>query len=252
VSTSNVPFPDHFSRVASAYAAFRPRYPAMLFERLASLAPGNRAAWDCGSGSGQAARGLAEHFEVVWATDASGAQLASAPEHPRIHYRVAPAEASGLEAGAVDLVTVAQALHWFDRPRFYAEARRVLRPRGVVAAWCYDLMQVTPEIDALIHGFYTHTIGRYWPPERALVEARYETIEFPFDPIAVPSVNMDAEMDLNELAGYMRTWSAVTRYREAIERDPVIDLIHELEPIWGAHETRRRVRWPLAMLAGRA
>jgi len=250
--TQSTPFRDHFSRVSSGYAAFRPRYPALLFERLAGLAPARESVWDCGTGSGQAARGLADHFETVWATDASAAQLAAALEHPRIHYRVAPAEASGLPDRAVDMVTVAQALHWFDRPRFYAEVRRVLRPAGVLAAWSYDLMHVTPEVDALIHAFYTDTIGRWWPPERALVEARYETIEFPFDRTHVPPVSMEAEMDLDELAGYMRTWSAVTRYKEANGLDPVTGFIEELQPVWGTPETRRQVRWPLAILAGRA
>jgi SAM-dependent methyltransferase len=148
----------------------------------------------------------------------------------------------------MDMVAVAQALHWFDRPRFYAEVRRVLRPFGVLVAWSYDLMHVSPEVDALIHAFYTDTIGRWWPPERALVEARYETIEFPFDRIDVPPVNMEAEMDLDELAGYMRTWSAVNRYREANGTDPVPKVIEALQPIWGA---RRRVSWPLTILAGR-
>ncbi len=249
--TLDVPFHDHFSGVSSGYAAFRPRYPAALFERLAGLAPGRGNAWDVGTGSGQAARGLAEHFAQVWATDASAAQLAAAPPHPRVHYRVARAEASGLPDHAIDLVTVAQALHWFERTEFYAEVRRVLRPKGVLAAWCYDLMHVTPEVDAVIHAFYTETIGVYWPPERALVEARYETLDFPFDRIEVTPVNMDAEMDLAELAGYMRTWSAVTRFREANGQDPVTDVIETLKPVWGAVETRRRVRWPLAILAGR-
>jgi len=248
---AGAPFHDHFSGVSSAYAAFRPRYPAALFEQLALVAPGRESAWDCGTGSGQAARALALHFTIVWATDASAAQLAAASPHPRVHYRVARAEASGLPDRAIDLVTVAQALHWFDRPEFYAEVRRVLRPKGVVAAWCYDLMHVTPEIDALVHAFYTDAIGPYWPSERALVEARYETLDFPFDRIELPPFEVNAQMDLPELAGYMRTWSAVTRYQEAQGRDPVTDFIAKLEPIWGPVDTRRSVRWPLAILVGR-
>ena len=249
--TLDAPFHDHFSGVSSAYAAFRPRYPAALFERLAELAPGRESAWDCGTGSGQAARGLALHFTLVWATDASAAQLAAAAPHQRVHYRVARAEASGLPDRAIDLVTVAQALHWFERPQFYAEVRRVLRPNGVLVAWCYDLMHVTPEVDAVVHAFYTDTIGDYWPPERALVEKRYETLDFPFDRIDIPPVDLGAEMNLTELAGYMRTWSAVTRFQEAKGHDPVTDVVDVLKPIWGPLETRRRVRWPLAILAGR-
>ena len=248
---SDASFHDHFSGVSSAYAAFRPRYPAELFARLARLAPGRESAWDCGTGSGQAARGLAEHFETVWATDASGAQLAAAEAHPRVQYRVARAEASGLPDRGVDLVAVAQALHWFDRPRFYEEVRRVLRPEGVLAAWCYEFMHIAPEIDGRIHAFYTGTVGSYWPPERALVEARYGTVEFPFDRIEVAPVSMNADLDLDELAGYMRTWSAVSRYREVNGADPVTPIIEELRPLWGPAGARRRVEWPLTILAGR-
>ncbi|HET9233473.1 MAG TPA: class I SAM-dependent methyltransferase [Candidatus Eisenbacteria bacterium] len=244
-------FHDHFSRVSSAYAAFRPRYPQVLFERLAALAPEPASAWDCGTGSGQAALGLAHYFEQVWATDASAAQLASAEPHPRVHYRVARAEQSGLLPGSVDLVTVAQALHWFDRPRFYDEVRRVLRPGGVLAAWCYDLMDIEPSIDAYVHDFYTRIVGPYWPPERSLVEARYATLEFPFERIDMPPVLMEAHLTLDALGGYMRTWSAVGRYREAHGNDPVTSLLEELLPLWGEPQTERSVRWPLTVRAGR-
>ena len=249
--TSEAPFHDHFSRVSSAYAAFRPGYPPSLFLHLAALAPRRRTAWDCATGSGQAAQGLAEHFETVWATDASPAQLAAALPHPRIHYRVARAEASGLEAGSIDLLTVAQAVHWFDLQQFYAEARRVLAPRGVLAVWCYDLMEIDPAIDALVFTFYKETVGPYWPPERSLVESHYETLEFPFEPVLVPPFNMEAQLDLNELAGYVRTWSAVGRYREVHGTDPVLPFLEVLEPRWGPAETRRTVRWPLAVRVGR-
>src|SRR6266568_6165743 len=179
-------FPDHFSGVSAGYAAFRPRYPDALFDFLADAAPARDAAWDCATGNGQAAIGLAHHFPRVIATDASEAQIAHATPDPRVTYRVAPAEASGLDDRSVDLVTAAQALHWFDRPKFWAEARRVLRPRGVVAVWTYLLFEIAPEIDAIIREFYSDVVGPFWPPERHITEERYRTIEFPFAEFAAP------------------------------------------------------------------
>jgi len=208
-------------------------------------------AWDCATGSGQAAIGLADHFEQVEATDASAAQLAAALAHPRVRYRQAPADASGLPPRSVDLVTVAQALHWLDRPAFYAEAGRVLVPGGVVAAWCYGLVELGAGLDQLIHAFYERTVGPYWPPERALVDSGYRTIDFPFAELPLPSVTMEAEVTLEELAGYLGTWSAVLRYRAARGHDPVAPLLDRLGLEWGGPKRRRTARWALAIRAGR-
>jgi SAM-dependent methyltransferase len=243
-------FRDHFASAAPAYAAFRPRYPAALFAALAEHAPGRHVAWDCATGNGQAAIGLAEHFEQVVATDASSAQLGAALPHPRVSYRRAPADASGLAPRSVELVTVAQALHWLDRPPFYVEARRVLVPGGVVAVWCYGLLELGTGLDEPIHAFYERTVGPYWPPERALVDSGYRTIEFPFAELALPPVTMEAELTLRELGGYLGTWSAVLRYRSAVGHDPVAPLLDRLGLAWGGLE-RRRARWPLAIRAGR-
>jgi SAM-dependent methyltransferase len=246
-----VGFRDLFRRAAPGYAAFRPRYPEALFAEIAARAPGRRLAWDCATGSGQAALGLARHFEAVVATDASEAQLAAAIPHPRVRYLRAPAERSGLPDGAADAVTVAQALHWLDRPAFFEEARRVLAPGGVLAAWCYTFMEIEPGIDALVRRFYSETVGPYWLPERELVETGYRTIDFPFEEIDLPPASIVAVMTLAEVEGYLRTWSAVLRYHEATGRDPVADLVAELRPRWGQEE-RRRVVWPLEVRAGRA
>jgi SAM-dependent methyltransferase len=243
-------FRDQFAQAAPAYATFRPRYPAALFGALAANAPARHLAWDCATGSGQAAIGLAEHFEQVVATDASAAQLAAALPHPRVRYQRATAEASGLSAGSVALVTVAQALHWLDRPAFYAEARRVLMPNGVIAAWSYGLIEIGPEVDALIGTFYDRTVGPYWPPERALVETGYRTIDFPFAELALPARHMEGELTLEQLGGYVTTWSAVLRYRAAQGRDPVPELLEQVRPHWGPARTRT-VRWPLAGRVGR-
>ena len=244
-------FADHFSGVAAAYATFRPRYPDALFEFLAREAPARREAWDAGTGSGQAAVGLARYFRHVTATDASGAQIERATPHANIEYRVGPAETSGLNAASVDLVTAAQALHWFDRPRFWAEARRVLRPGGVIAVWTYHLLAISAQIDAMVRRFYSDVVGPYWPPERRLVEARYQSIEFPFAELAAPDFEIEQHLSLDDVAGYIRTWSATRAFIRHHGRDPVDDLVRELAPAWGPTERSRPARWPVAMRVGR-
>ncbi len=249
---TDLTFRDHFSSVAPSYAAFRPRYPAALFAALAELAPARTVAWDCATGTGQAAVDLAGFFERVEATDASAAQIAAALPHPRVVYRQAAAEASGLPGGSVDLVTVAQALHWLDRDAFFAEVRRVLVPGGVLAVWGYATLEIEASLDAIITAFYRDTIGPYWPPERALIETGYRTIELPFAELPVPPIRMVAEWTLDELGGYLRTWSAVLRHDQATGRDAVGELLPVLGRAWGPADRPRTVRWPLAVRAGRA
>ena len=245
-------FSDHFSAVASNYAEYRPRYPDSLFDWLAGLPAHRETAWDCATGSGQAAVALASRFERVIATDASAGQIAAATPHPRVEYRVAPAEASSLDPASVDLVTVAQALHWFDRPAFYAEARRVLRPDGVVAAWTYGHPSIDePRADAALQRFYSETVGPYWPTERALVDAGYRTIDFPFNEVAPPFFEMETRWTLDFLVGYVATWSAVTRFRAATGEDPLPAFAEALEPAWGDPQLVRRITWPLALKVGR-
>ena len=245
-------FPDHFSGVAPAYAEYRPLYPDALFDWLARIAPGRERAWDCATGSGQAAVPLALRFDAVVATDASAGQIASAARNPRIEYRVATAEASGLDAGSVDLVTVAQALHWFDRPAFYAEVRRVLRPGGVLGAWTYGHPVLdNPRADAVFQRFYSETVGPWWPKERAHVDAGYRTIDFPFPALEPPEITMETRWPLAALLGYVATWSAVTRLREARGGDPVGELAKALAPAWDDPAEPRRISWPLALRVGR-
>jgi len=244
-------FADHFSRVSAGYATFRPRYPDALFDLLAAVAPAREAAWDCGTGSGQAAVGLARYFARVIATDASEAQIAHATPHPGVTYRVAPAEHSGLEDRSVDLVTAAQAVHWFEGPQFWAEARRVLRPAGVIAVWTYWFFAITPELDAIVRRFYKDTVGPFWPPERQVVEDRYRTLDFPFAEFTVPGFAIEQQVTLEDVAGYIRTWSATRKYIEHHGRDPVDDLLVELGPVWGDPAALRLARWPIALRAGR-
>lgn len=246
-------FNDHFTAVATSYAGFRPTYPAALFAWLAQIAPDTNLAWDCATGSGQAARDLAAHFNRVVATDASTAQIAAAQAHPQIDYRVAAAEASGLANTSVDLITVAQALHWFDLDAFYAEVRRVLKPGGVLAVWTYGVFSVEGEgINDCTNAFYQDTVGPFWPPERMHVESGYRTLAFPFSAIQTPQFNMETTWTLAQLLGYLRSWSATGRYIAAHGIDPVDVLEKELAPLWGDAQRTRRVSWPLSVRAGRA
>jgi SAM-dependent methyltransferase len=243
---------DHFGRVANHYASHRPIYPAALFVWLASQCADHTLAWDCGAGSGQASIALTTHFEHVLATDMSEEQLAQATPHPRIEYRAALAESSGLPDHSADVVTVAQALHWFDRDRFYAEVRRVLKPGGIVAAWSYGVIAVDgDEVNAVIQDFYHRVIGPYWPAERHHVETGYRELPFPFQRIEPPPLEMQADWTLAHLAGYLRSWSASARHAADTGRDAVTELVAQLAPCWGDSSFRRTVRWPLAMLVGR-
>ena len=244
-------FKDHFSERSSIYAAFRPRYPRELFAFLAGLAPSRRTAWDCATGSGQAALGLALEFDRVIATDASAAQLAEAAPHPRIEYRLAPAESSGLADASIDLVTVAQAAHWLDLTSFFAEARRALVPGGVIALWCYVMCRIEPAIDAVVDAFYRETVGPFWLPERALVEDGYRSIEFPFEEIAAPDFAIEEELTLDRLAGYVRSWSATSRFTAERGWDPVERLVEDLSPLWRDPDRLRMARWPLLIRVGR-
>jgi SAM-dependent methyltransferase len=242
-------FQDHFSTQAKTYAATRPKYPAELFLALAKLAPGRDLAWDAGAGNGQASVALATHFTRVVATEPSAAQRAAATPHPRVEYHESAETAPMLADASVDLVTVAQAVHWFDRPKFYREVRRVLRPGGVVALWGYELSGITTEIDAAVLRFYRGTIGSYWPPERVHIESGYRGIDFPFAEMSFPLATMELDWTLSQFAGYLRSWSAVVRFQKEKGFDPVTELEKELAPLWG--EGTRRITWPLPGRIGR-
>lgn len=244
-------FKDHFSTASDRYAAYRPAYPADLYDWLGGLCSGHDLSWDCATGSGQAALGLAPHFRQVVATDASAEQIRHARHHPSIDYRVAPAEASGLAAHCADLVTAAQAAHWFDLPRFYAEAARVLKPGGVLALWGYGRLVLPGAADAPFLRFYAETLGPYWPPERALIDEAYRSLEFPFTEIAAPAFEIAVEWDLASLLDYVSTWSAVKRYLGARGENPLPSLRTALLAGWGDPTTVRKLRWPLFLRVGR-
>lgn len=243
---------DHFTPVAGQYAAFRPSYPDELFDWLAAISPQREMAWDCGAGNGQATVALAARFKHVLGTDISAAQLAAAPALPNVEYRVAPAESSGLPDGSVDLVTVAQAMHWFDLPKFHAELRRVLKPQGMLAAWGYNrLLLPHPALQESVDRFYEEKIGAYWPAERVHVENGYRDLDFPFSRIDAPPFSLHKEWSREQLLGYLRSWSAVGRFKAANGYDPVDALAEEISPFW-PEGLAMRVEWPLFMHAGRA
>lgn len=242
---------DHFSPVAGQYASFRPTYPAALFDWLASFTPQHALAWDCGAGSGQATVPLAQRFDRVIASDLSAAQLAAAPQMPNVEYREAPAEASGLPEHCADIVTVAQAMHWFDLPRFHAEVRRVLKPQGVIAVWGYNrLLLPDAAVQQAIDRFYEEKIGSYWPPERVHVENGYRDLPFPFTRIAAPHFALTQTWSREQLLGYLRSWSAVARYQATNGYDPVDALADEIAQLW-PEGRMMQVEWPLFLHAGR-
>lgn len=243
-------FKDHFSVHAAEYARSRPTYPPELFAFVASLPRERALAWDVGTGNGQAAVGMAAHFDRVIATDPSEEQLRSAFPHPKVEYRRAPAEDSGLVPRSVDAVTVAQAAHWFDLDRFYAEVRRVLEPGGAIAIWCYTLTRVSPEIDAVIDRYYFETVGPYWPRERRLVDDGYASLPFPFDEVPTPDLEISLPWTLAGMLAYLRTWSPTRLFAQANGYDPVEAVAPELAAVWDAPDTPRAVRFPIKMRAG--
>jgi ubiquinone/menaquinone biosynthesis C-methylase UbiE len=241
-----------FSTVAREYANFRPGYPPELFSWLARISPSREAVWDCGCGSGQASVALAEHFTVVHATDVSPEQIAAAKPHPRVRYSVAPAEHSGLAPDSVDLVTVAQALHWFDVTAFYAEAARVARPGALLAVWNYPRPQfIDVELDRRFFAFYTEVVGPYWPPERRHIESGYRTLPFPFEEVETPEFGLELDWNLDQVIGYVSSWSATTRYRKALGTDPVPMLRETLAPAWPAGGGNVPLRMPIGLRTGR-
>jgi SAM-dependent methyltransferase len=246
-----VNFEDHFSSHSQQYAQYRPKYPDELYAYLADLAPARSLAWDCGTGNGQAALGLAKHFDRVHATDASAEQISLAYPHEKVDYRVEPAEHVSLNDSSVDLVTVAVAIHWFDFDEFYREVKRVLKPDGIIAAWTYNSVEISPEIDDLIWHYYRNIVGEYWPERIRYLEQRYETIPFPFEEIVAPSFVMEIDWNLLQLAGFLDSWSATQRYKAQKGHHPLELVWHQLLKAWGEENKVRLIRWPLYFRIGR-
>jgi SAM-dependent methyltransferase len=245
-------FKDHFSAHAAGYAAYRPTYPSALVDYLAQLAPARELALDCGCGTGQLSVLLAARFKRVIATDASAQQIANAEANERVQYRVAPAERSGLADRSVDLITVAQAAHWFDLDAFYAEARRVAKSRAALALITYGVLHVTePHCEAILQHFYSQVVGPYWPPERRHVEEGYRSLPFPFAELSAPPLAIEVSWALPDLLGYVDTWSAVRGAEKAIGRAPIEAFQAELTRAWGDAQRRETIQWPLSLRVAR-
>jgi len=245
-------FKDHFSGHAQIYREARPSYPAEVFSWLTQQVEHHELAWDCGCGNGQASVAIAQHFSKVIATDPSTAQIANAQKHERVEYRVEPAEQSSLKSGTVDLVTIAQALHWFDLERFYADVRRVARKGAVIAALTYaDCQLNVPELDEIKQYLYVDILDAYWQPERRLVEQGYRTLPFPFAEITPPQFSMQTHWNAANFLGYLRSWSATQAYIKTHGVDPVSLVEADLLKAWGEHNTIRSVSWSLAIRVGR-
>jgi ubiquinone/menaquinone biosynthesis C-methylase UbiE len=244
-------FKDHFSVNSDRYSKYRPSYPAVLFKFLSTITHAHNLAWDCATGSGQAAHGLVKYFKKVIATDASKGQIENAICHEKISYKVAPAHKTTIQTESIDLIAVAQALHWFEFDRFYTEAERVLKKNGIIAVWTYKLLTISPEIDLIIKYFYFNIVNEFWPPERKLVENGYKNIPFPFYKLQSPSFPMTEKWTIRQLIGYIGTWSAVKRYRDNKGTDPLESIEKELTKLWNNSSGVMEVYWPLTIMIGK-
>jgi SAM-dependent methyltransferase len=246
-----MPFRDYFSSQSKEYAQHRPCYPESMFDYLASLAPSKELAWDCGTGNGQAALALADKFQRVIATDASTTQIENAFPHKRISYRVEPSEKSTISSNLVDLITVSTAVHWFDFEPFYAEVRRVSKSSGILAVWTYSFPIIEPEIDRWLQHFYWETLAGFWPERIRYLEERYETLPFPFEEIQPPNFEMEATWSVDNLIGFLGSWSAVRKLIQAQGEVASEGPLKELERIWGKETKVRAIRWPLYFRIGK-
>jgi SAM-dependent methyltransferase len=238
-------FKDYFSEDSEDYRKFRPTYPAELFSYLASLSNHHHRAWDCATGNGQSAQSLSNYFTEIIATDASNTQIKNAIETSSVTYRVATAENSGIESKSIDLITVAQALHWFNMKAFSNEANRVLKEGGIIAVWSYNLFSMQENIDRVIENFYGTVLEDFWPKERKIVESGYRNIQLPFKEIEAPIFTMSEEWNLSQLMGYLCTWSATKKYQKKLGISPVEKIHQELLSLWKMPEKSLPIRWSL-------
>jgi SAM-dependent methyltransferase len=239
---------DRFSSHARQYAAFRPTYPGELYDFIYRHLNYFTTAWDAGTGNGQVARELARKFASVMATDISPQQLKNAYQADNIFYSLA-SEKTPFPDKTFDLITVAQAIHWFDVNQFYREVRRVAKPNAIVAVWGYGLLSTVPEIDSCLRHFYTEVVGPYWDKERRLVDEHYRTLSFPFDELETPAFRFSFRWTLDEFQGYLATWSSVQKYKAEKGINPVESFIEEIKPSW--KEETQIVNFPLFLRMGR-
>ncbi len=244
-------FSDNFSNQASIYAQFRPSYPHELYDFLTSLTPQHHYAWDCGTGNGQSAIHLADYFDLVYATDPSEAQITNAFPHERVTYKVEKAEEANLSPQSIDLITVAQAIHWFDFESFYEKVKTVLKKDGIIAVWAYGLPQINADIDAIVKNFYQKIVGPYWPVEIKSIDQGYTTIPFPFKEIEPPEFYIRKRLKLDDLLGHLLSWSATQRYITQENHNP-IDLIRDdLALLWADPTSIKTASWKIMLRVGK-
>lgn len=241
---------DRFSIAADQYRLYRPTYPDALFECLNSLVPLKMKAWDVGTGNGQVASVLAATFDSVFATDISQNQLDQAPRMENVYYSAQSAERTDFPDHFFDLITVAQAIHWFDFNSFYHEVKRTAKQNALIAVMGYGRIQIDQTIDEIISRFYFETVGPYWDAERKYVDENYQTIPFPFEEIRTPLFEHLQTWTLAHLLGYLNTWSAVKNYQQQKKKNPVDFLSTQLEPHWSSHD-KKVVRFPILLRLGK-
>lgn len=244
-------FKDYFSSQSNNYAKYRPTYPPALYDFLLSQVAEKKMAWDCATGSGQVANILGDYFEQVIATDASKAQLVSAIPHKNVQYQQAKAEKTNLATNSINLITVGQAIHWFDFIAFFKEVKRVAKDQAILAFWTYDLFKIDPIIDQIIHDFYWNVIFDYWPKERRYIEDKYETIPMPFKAIQTPDFQIVLNYTLQDVIGYLNTWSGTKQYYKQKEENPVEKISPILSEAWGNLSKAKTVVWPMYVKVGR-
>lgn len=244
-------FNDNFSKQASIYAQYRPSYPHELYDYLSELTPTHELAWDCGTGNGQSAIHLADFYDSVYASDPSEAQITNAFAHDRVTYKVEKAEESTLKDQSVDLVAIAQAIHWFDYDKFYAEVKRVLKKGGIIATWAYGIPSINKELDVLIKHFHQKIVGPYWPIETRSIDQEYTTIPFPFREIEPPEFYIRKKFKMEDLLGHLLSWSATQRFIEQVGHNPIDQLRLEVEKIWGNPQLVKDAVWKIYLRVGK-
>lgn len=246
------PFKAIFDQHAATYAQYRPGYPAELFAFIVSQAPDKQLAWDCGTGSGQAAVALAEFFHHVVATDASAAQLEHAQRLSNIEYRCNSAEEVELADRSIDLVTVANAVHWFDINKFFFEVQRVLKPGGVIAVWCYSGEETADRaVDQAIKELRSLVLP-YWAAPIAMVQQHYNTLQFPFEEIESPQFSLSVTWNIRQFIGYVSTWSVREAYRKVHGTDPIEEWASQHKSTFADKDKQYEFHFPLHLRLGRS
>ncbi len=252
MNSANKEYINHFNNDTGQYLLCRPDYPVALFDYLEQIVNSDVTVWDCGTGNGQAAKALADRFAKVIATDINQAQLDVAVKAPNIEYICTSAEGTPIAAGSIGLITIAQALHWFNFPLFYEEVKRVGAAESIIVAWCYSLGSFDRSIDVPIKRLYYDILGsEFWPKERFYIDEQYKTIPFPFQLLNVPEFTIRKLINFDQLIGYLSTWSAVKEFQKRQQQNPLELVLDDLKLQWGDPDNQYEIVWPLHCLIGK-